>query len=77
MKIYNVYYVIKMNGKDYLHVLENVKADNAKVAIRFCKEYVQRRTGRNAFRPCTKIDDYELEHRYHGEINKKLPPVKC
>lgn len=74
--VYNVYYVIKMNGKEYLHVLENVKAANARVACGFCKQYVFERTGRNAFRPCTKVSEDDVNRYYHGEIIKGLPPVK-
>lgn len=70
MKAYNVYYYIKMNGSESLHVLENVKADTAKAAVKWCKEYVFGMTGRNAFRPTTKQPAEQAENELPAMTEK-------
>lgn len=56
MKSYQVFYWIKKNSHEYLdHMF--VSANNAKDACRICKEQVKKQTGRNAFRPTTKVPD--------------------
>lgn len=56
MKTYQVFYWIKKNGREYLeHMFVN--ANNAKEATKVCKQQVKERTGRNAFRPTTKVPD--------------------
>jgi hypothetical protein len=58
MKNYQVFYWIKKNRHEYLcHMF--VAAQNAKEACKICKEQVLLQTGRNAFRPTTKVPDIE------------------
>lgn len=53
MKIYQVFYWIKKDRKEYLnHIF--VSARNSKEACSKCKKLVFERTKRNAFRPTTK-----------------------
>ena len=61
-KTYQVFYWTKKYRHEYLeHVF--VPANNAKDACRICKEQVREKTGRNAFRPTTKVPDVEaLRH---------------
>ena len=59
MKNYQVFYWIKANKKEYLEHMF-VTAKNSKEACKRCKELVKERTGRNAFRPTTKVPDPEL-----------------
>lgn len=75
-KAYDIYYVIKEGGKEHLHVLEGIIADNQRVAIRFCKEHVFRMTGRNAFRPTANVTEDDVNRYYHGEIIRHLPHKK-
>lgn len=61
-KTYQVFYWIKKNRHEYLEHMF-VAANNAKDACRICKEQVKEKTGRNAFRPSTKVPDVEsLRH---------------
>lgn len=56
LKQYQIFYVIKHNRKEQInHIF--VAANNKKEACRKCKEIVYGRTGRNAFRPITKVED--------------------
>lgn len=59
MKIYQVFYWIKANKKEYLEHMF-VSAQNSKEACKRCKELVKEQTGRNAFRPTTKVPDREM-----------------
>lgn len=56
MKNYQVFYWIKKNSHEYLEHMF-VSANNAKEACKICKEHVKEQTGRNAFRPTTKVPD--------------------
>ena len=53
MKTYQVFYWIKKNKREYLEHMF-VTANNAKEALRICKQQVKEQTGRNAFWPTTK-----------------------
>ena len=69
-KEYQVFYVIKRGGREYLHHMF-VMANNQREAIKQCKAVVFNRfplavvfekTGRNAFRPTTKAPgEHELK----------------
>lgn len=56
MKIYQVFYWIKKNNREYLNHMF-VAANNAREACQVCKRQVKEQTGRNAFRPTTKVPD--------------------
>lgn len=56
MRNYQVFYWIKANKKEYLNHMF-VTAKNAREACTVCKEVVKNQTGRNAFRPTTKLPD--------------------
>lgn len=53
-KSYQVFYYIKANGTETLHHIF-VMANNSKEACKKAKEVVFEKTGRNAFRPTTKV----------------------
>lgn len=53
-KSYQVFYYIKANRTETLHHMF-VMANNSKEACKKCKEVVFEKTGRNAFRPTTKV----------------------
>ena len=53
-KSYQVFYYIKANRTETLHHMF-VMANNSKEARKKCKEVVFEKTGRNAFRPTTKV----------------------
>lgn len=55
-KSYQVFYWIKKNNHEYLNHMF-VIAGGVKDACRSCKEQVKEQTGRNAFRPTTKVPD--------------------
>lgn len=60
-KEYQVFYVIKRGGREYLHHMF-VMANNQREAIKQCKAVVFEKTGRNAFRPTTKAPgEHELK----------------
>lgn len=60
-KDYQVLYVIKRGGREYLHHMF-VMANNQREAIKQCKAVVFEKTGRNAFRPTTKAPgEHELK----------------
>lgn len=68
MKTYQVFYWIKKNKKEYLNHMF-VSAQNSKEACRLCKELVREQTGRNAFRPTTKVPDPEFLNRLKDNPN--------
>ena len=53
-KSYQVFYYIKANRTETLHHMF-VMANNSKEACKKCKEVVFEKTGKNAFRPTTKV----------------------
>lgn len=60
-KSYQVFYVIKRNGKEELNHM-SVMANNQREAIKQCKAVVFEKTGRNAFRATTKAPcEHELK----------------
>lgn len=65
MKNYQVFYWIKANKKEYLNHMF-VTAKNAREACAICKDEVKKQTGRNAFRPTTKLPDLA---EYRGNKN--------
>lgn len=65
MKTYQVFYWIKKNGREYLNHMF-VTANNAKESLQVCKQQVKEQTGRNAFRPTTKVPDLA---QYKGNPN--------
>ncbi len=76
IKTYDVYYIIKMNGTEQLHLMKQVKAANAKEACKYCKDQVQKLTGRNAFRPTAHMTAEEIERYYGGVVYPTLPSRK-
>lgn len=63
MKIYTVFYYLKMHKREYLREME-ICAHTAREACVLCKDAVRLMDGRNAFRPSTilsKDDLLELE----------------
>ena len=56
MKTYQVFYWIKKSRREYLEHMF-VAANNAKEATQVCKQQVKEQTGRNAFRPTTKVPE--------------------
>lgn len=55
-KQYQIFYVIKHNRKEEInHIF--VMANNKKEAYQRCKVVVFEKTGRNAFRPTTNVED--------------------
>lgn len=67
-KTYQVFYWIKKNGREYLNHMY-ISADNSKEACKICKEQVKQQTGRNAFRPTTKVPDPEMLKNLQGNPN--------
>ena len=65
MEIYQVFYWIKKDKKEYLEHIY-VSANNARDAVRVCKQRVREQTGRNAFRPTSKAPDLS---EYRGNPN--------
>lgn len=59
MKIYTVFYYLKMNKKEYLREKE-ICAQTAREACALCKDAVRLMSGRTAFRPSTKLTRAEL-----------------
>ena len=76
IKTYDVYYIIKMNGAEQLHLMKQVKAANAKEACKHCKVQVQQLTGRNAFRPTTHMTADEITHCFGNVVYPTLPSRK-
>lgn len=62
MKKYVVYFYIKENRTEYLADV-SVCANTAKEACKLCKGWYYKKTGKNAFRPTTKVDE-EFMKRY-------------
>lgn len=56
MKQYTVYFFIKANRTEYLADVV-IEAQTAKDACKICKEWYFEKTGKNAFRPTTKMSD--------------------
>lgn len=74
MKIYTVFYYLKMNKRGYLREME-ICAQTAREACVLCKDAVRLMDGRNAFRPSTKLskdDLLELE-RLPGYVVQLTP----
>ena len=59
MKIYTVFYYLKMNKREYLRGME-ICAQTAREACVLCKDAVRLMEGRNAFRPSTRLSRYDL-----------------
>ena len=59
MKIYRVFYYLKMNKREYLREME-ICAETARDACALCKDAVRLMDGRNAFRPSTKLSRDDL-----------------
>lgn len=59
MKIYRVFYYLKMNKREYLREME-ICAETAREACALCKDAVRLMDGRNAFRPSTKLSRDDL-----------------
>lgn len=66
-KTYQVFYWIKANRKEYLRHMF-VSAANSKEACQICKQQVLEQTGRNAFRPSTKVPDIEFLKNCPGVV---------
>ena len=64
MKAYNVYYQVENDGRYF--VLENIKAENKRSAVNFCKHYIPLQTGRKvkwtATNFPTNIDQEIVDH---------------
>lgn len=58
MKEYQVFYWLKMNRREHLRHMF-VRANNAREACAICKRQVYQQTGRNAFRPTTKVPELD------------------
>ena len=73
MKVYDVYYVVKMNSKQYVYCLA-VEAKNAVEAKKKVVGIVYRETGRNAFTPSTKktVDSADQYHSRHPAEENQL-----
>lgn len=55
-KSYQVFYIIKINHHEELnHIF--IMANNARSACKKCKEVVHEKTGQNAFRPTTNVEN--------------------
>lgn len=59
MKIYTVFYYLKMHKREYLREME-ICAHTAREACVLCKDAVRLMDGRNAFRPSTKLSKDDL-----------------
>ena len=59
MKIYTVFYYLKMNKREYLREME-ICAHTAREACVLCKDAVRLMDGRNAFRPSTRLSKDDL-----------------
>ena len=71
MKLYEVYYIVKMNRKQYVYCLA-VEAQNAVEAKKKVVGIVYRETGRNAFTPSTKKPWILPTNIIHGIPPKKI-----
>lgn len=59
MKIYTVFYYLKMHKREYLREME-ICAQTAREACVLCKDAVRLMNGRNAFRPSTRLSKDDL-----------------
>ena len=59
MKIYTVFYYLKMHKREYLREME-ICAHTAREACVLCKDAVRLMDGRNAFRPSTRLSKDDL-----------------
>ena len=59
MKIYTVFYYLKMHKREYLREME-ICAQTAREACVLCKDAVRLMDGRNAFRPSTNLSKDDL-----------------
>lgn len=59
MKIYTVFYYLKMHKREYLREME-ICAHTAREACVLCKDAVRLMEGRNAFRPSTNLSKDDL-----------------
>lgn len=75
-KKYEVFYIIKMNVSERLCSME-IEVATAKAACTSCKSRVAELTGRNAFRPTTKMSEDSIHRYYGGEVIRNLPPRKA
>ena len=68
MKTYVVYFFIKANRTEYLADVA-VEAPTAKAACALCKDWYFKTTGKNAFRPTTKLSDEDRKwYEDHNRI---------
>ena len=67
MKTYVVYFFIKANRTEYLADVA-VEAPTAKAACALCKDWYFKTTGKNAFRPTTKLSDED--RRWYEDHNR-------
>ncbi len=68
LKTYTVYFFEKRDKTEYLSTVD-VNASTAKEACRKTKEWFKTKTGRNAFRPTTKISPKTVEiYKYRCEV---------
>ena len=76
MKRYTVFYIIKANGLCYLKSID-VNADTALDACALCRKTVKAKTGKNAFRPTTRIDrdDLSLLRQARGYVIDLNPDI--
>ena len=57
LKSYTVYFFTKENRTEYLNEVF-IEANTAKEACAICKQWYHEKTGKNAFRPTTKKEDW-------------------
>lgn len=74
MKIYKVFYYLKINKREYLREME-ICAQRAREACVLCKDAVRLMDGRNAFRPSTRFskDDLVELERLPGYVIQLKP----
>lgn len=69
MKQYVVYFYVKANCTEYL-AQRNVEASNSKEACQILKSWYHGKTGKNAFRPATKVSKSDLD--FYGSRDRRL-----
>ena len=69
MKQYMVYFFVKANCTEFL-AQRIVEAPNAKEACKVCKDWYHQKTGKNAFRPTTKLDESDIA--FYGSRGRRL-----
>lgn len=74
MKIYTVFYYLKMHKREYLREME-ICAQTAREACVLCKDAVRLMDGRNAFRPSTRLskDDLLMIEKASGYVVQLKP----